>query len=141
MLKNRLDQNEQIRELILALTHIARQDGARKIVEDGDDVERAREARDLMMFNVPDINRPDMMAILRLVGVLFWLLLFLGVFAQAVELPVLGHDPATGRRTNIPAHLLQRGVDTPGAQFRVLLEPENRLLHGHIDLAHRARIG
>ena len=75
-----------------------------------------------MFFDIADIGTPILMTPHRLewhlkLGTRLALRLL-----QAVELPVRGHDPATGRGTHLDAHAQERGMDALLPKQGILLK-------------------
>jgi hypothetical protein len=63
-------EHQQIRRQVLALKVVAGQNGAREVLEHGDDVDGSPEGRNLMVPNIAHIAAPGLVAILRIVGML-----------------------------------------------------------------------
>ncbi len=57
-------------------------------------------------------------------------------FLDAVDLPVGGHDPATGGRTHLNAHAQERRMDAKFPQQGILLELPNLVANLKRRFAH-----
>src|SRR5215216_5434391 len=102
----------------------ARQDGSGVVVQDGDDVEPARE---LEALEVADVRAPELVPSACGEGHLPLLLYRSLGLLQPVEGAVGGEDAPAGPRAEVYAYLGERGVDAVLPEVRVLLEPPHRL--------------
>jgi len=93
----------------------------------GDDVDVATPELVAARLNVPHVDRPVFMTVAPGEG---HRLLGLGLFAWSwhlVEVAIKRQDAAAGARAEADAQALERGMDAPLAQRRILLEAADRL--------------